>query len=159
MQEPRLELLKGKQLIGMRREMSLTEDKTSELWRAFRPRAGEIEGRLNGQSISMQLYPSLQYFQQFNPDARFEKWAAVEVAAVTAVPAGMETFTLPGGLYAVFIHRGTPDTFYRTAQHIFGIWLPGSGYTLDHRPHFEILEEGYNPFDPASEEEVWVPVR
>jgi AraC family transcriptional regulator len=54
------------------------------------------------------------------------------------VPAEMEKFVLPGGLYAVFYHKGIytdTDIF----QYIFGTWLTASEYELDKRPHFEIL--------------------
>ena len=37
--------------------------------------------------------------------------------------------------------------------------MPASEYILDKRPHFEILGEKYKNDDPASEEEVWIPVR
>jgi len=71
----------------------------------------------------------------------------------------MEIYTLSGGQFAVFIHKGTAGTFHITSQYIFDIWLPDSGYELDKREHFEILKENYDPNDPESEEEVWVPIR
>ena len=32
-------------------------------------------------------------------------------------------------------------------------------YTLDDRPHFEILGEKYKNQDPDSEEELWIPIK
>ena len=65
---------------------------------------------------------------------------------------------MPGGLYAVFFYKGSSsDT--KIFQYIFTNWLPDSGYTLDNRPHFEILGENYKNGDPGSEEEIWIPVK
>lgn len=63
---------------------------------------------------------------------------------------------LTGGLYAVFIHKGGPNTFPKTFQYIFRTWLPASDYTVDNRAHFEILGEKYKNEDPNSEEEVYI---
>lgn len=107
----------------------------------------------------MQVYdPSLD-FRNFSPDTVFEKWAATEVTEFTDIPEGMKSYTLKGGLYAVFIHKGTPGAFLKTFRFIFGYWIPQSGYEVDNREHFELLGEKYKNNDPDSEEEVWVPIR
>jgi AraC family transcriptional regulator len=103
------------------------------------------------------VYPS-GYFSAFSPAREFVKWAAVEVTNVDQMPPGMEVFTLPDGLYAVFHFKGpahNPAIF----QYIYSTWLPGSGYVLDDRPHFEVLGEKYSNHDPESEEEIWIPVK
>jgi len=107
----------------------------------------------------MQVYAELPDFTSFNPALTFHKWAAVEVSSVEQIPAGMETFTIPGGQYAVFVHRGGPGNAANTFGYIFGTWLPSSGFVLDHRPHFEILGEKYKNNNPSSEEEIWIPVK
>ena len=72
----------------------------------------------------------------------------------------MEAFVIQGGSYAVFIHKGATDTFHKTAEFIFSVWLPNSKYELDNRKHFEIMKENYlGPNNPDSEEEVWVPIK
>ncbi|MEO0528391.1 MAG: GyrI-like domain-containing protein, partial [Bacteroidota bacterium] len=73
-------------------------------------------------------------------------------------PMGMETYTISGGTYAVFVHKGPASTFGNTMGYIFNVWMPKSGYRLDGREHFEILTETYRPNDPDAKEEVWVPV-
>ena len=70
----------------------------------------------------------------------------------------METYSLAGGLYAVFDYKGSstdPSIF----QHIFGTWLPNSEYMLDDRPHFEVLGDKFKNNDPNSEEEIWIPIK
>lgn len=98
------------------------------------------------------------YFSAFNPEEEFEKWAAKEVADYNDVPDDMETFTLQGGLYAVFDYKGSssdPSIF----SYIFGTWIPDAEFVLDDRPHFEVLGEKYRNEDPESEEQIYIPVR
>ncbi len=147
---------KHRRLIGMRLEMSLVENKTAALWGSFMPRRKEVNNRVSDTYISMQVYKSGS--NPFDPTTVFEKWAVVEVTDFETVPAGMETFELIAGQYAVFDYegpaRGAPQVF----QYIYGEWLPASGYTSANRPQFEILPEGYDPNDPRAREEIWIPV-
>lgn len=154
--EPRIEELEFKKLIGMRLEMSLSNNKTSDLWRQFMPRRNEIKNRASSDYVSLQNYGENW---DFSPDKRFEKWALVEVSGVSDVPESMETYDLHGGKYAVFNHQGPASEAPKLMRYIFGEWLPKSNYSLDDREHFEILPEGYNPVDPQAKEEIWVPIR
>ena len=142
----------------MRMHMSLTQNKTGELWRSFMMRRKEIENSLGSDLYSMQIY-DVDYFKQFNPANEFEKWAATEVSNLSHVPDGMESIMLPGGLYAVFLHKGQASKGAESFQYIFGTWIPQSDYIVDQRPHFEILGEKYKNDDPDSEEEIWIPIR
>ena len=105
----------------------------------------------------MQLYKP-NHFADFNPTSEIEKWATVEVSDFNKVPIGMETYVLPGGLYAVFDYKGL-STDSSIFQYIFGTWLPDSDYALDDRPHFEVLGDKYKNNDPNSEEEIWIPIK
>ena len=155
--QPRIEILQEKKLVGQRRKMSLSKNKTSELWKNFMPKRKEISNSLSTDLISMQVYePS--YFNPFNPEKEFEKWAAVEVNDFTNVPNEMEIYTLPKGMYAVFKHKGL-SADNSTFQYIFTSWLPDSEYELDNRPHFEILGDKYINGSIDSEEEIWIPVK
>lgn len=157
--DPRIEEVSEKKLIGNRLVMSLSEDRTKELWQGFMSRRKEIGNAINTDLISMQVYERLLSFSEFNDTTQFEKWAVVEVKDYKVLPKGMESYTLFGGLYAVFIHKGLPSAFPKTAQYIYGVWLPHSDYELDHREHFEVLGDRYRKNDDSSEEEVWVPIK
>jgi AraC family transcriptional regulator len=154
--EPRIETLAEKKLIGKRITMSLSNNKTGELWRSFMPERRKIGNNLNSDLFSMQVYDNPVDFGNLNQE--FEKWAAVEVPDFDMVPDGMETFTLKGGLYAVFHYKGS-STDIKIFQFIFGTWLPNSEYALDDRPHFEILGNKYKNADPDSEEDIWIPIK
>ncbi|MBN8701515.1 MAG: GyrI-like domain-containing protein [Bacteroidetes bacterium] len=155
--QPRIETLKEKKLIGKNLKVSLTNNKTVELWRSFMPRRKEITNNLTTELFSLQVYePS--YFDNFNPSTEFEKWALIEVPDFEKIPEGMQAFTLVSGLYAVFYYKGL-NTDTKIFEYIFGTWLPSSVYVLDQRPHFEIMGEKYKNADPNSEEEIWIPIK
>ncbi|OED40127.1 AraC family transcriptional regulator [Flavobacteriaceae bacterium (ex Bugula neritina AB1)] len=155
--EPVIKILEDKMLVGKRMEMSVSNNRTMELWKSFMPRRNEIKNTLTSALISLQVYDS-SYHTNFDPDKIFEKWAAIEVADCKIVPNDLEVFTLLGGLYAVFYYKGlsTDASIY---HYIYATWLPNSGYVLDDRPHFEVLGENYKNNDPNSEEEIWIPIR
>jgi AraC family transcriptional regulator len=155
--EPKIQTLAEKKLIGKRMWMSLSNNKTGELWKSFMQRRKEIKNNIGSDLYSMQMYdPS--YFTNFNPQSEFEKWAAIEVVDFNVIPEGMESFTLQGGQYAVFFYKGPVSSGPKIFQYIFGTWLPKSEFILDHRPHFELLGEKYKNEDPDSEEEIWIPI-
>lgn len=159
MQPPRIKTIPEKKLVGKCLEMTLADNKTSELWQSFMPYRNTISHRTSSDLISMQVYDKQSGFNGFDPQAKFTKWAVAEVSSFNNLPEGMEQYILSGGMYAVFIHKGTPADFPKTFQFIFGSWLPQSPYELDNREHFEVLGDKYKNNDPDSEEEVWVPVK
>jgi AraC family transcriptional regulator len=154
---PKIKTIPSKKLLGIRLTMSLVQNKTGALWGSFMPRRKEISNAVSKDLFSLQVYPH-SYFEAFNPAQEFEKWASVEVSDFEHIPANMETFVLPGGLYAVFEHKGSgyDNSIF---QFIYGTWLPASEYLLDERPHFEVLGEKYKNNDPDSEEEIWIPIK
>jgi len=154
MVQPVLREIKSKKLLGVNLAMSLAENRTGELWRSFMPRLHEIETREGTELYSLQVYDE-NYFQHFSPTNSFEKWALAEVKNFSMIPDEMEPFELPGGLYAVFQHKGMGTEIF---QHIYDVWLPNSEFQLDDRPHFEVLGEKYKQGSSDSEEEIWIPV-
>lgn len=151
--------LPEKKLIGKRKQMSFAGNQTKELWQSFMPRRNEINNRTGTELYSVEVYHNPSFFQQFNPTAVFEKWAAVEVTNFDYIPDDMEGLLLPAGLYAVFIHYGPASEGQKTYEYIFNIWLPNTTYTLDDRPHFALMGAKYKKDNPASEEEIWIPVK
>jgi len=156
---PEIKISGEKKLIGMRIKMSLSDNMTFELWKGFMPRRKEIRNNLTNDLFSMQVYDKTYDFRNFDPEATFEKWAAIEVTDFDAIPEEMESYILSEGLYAVFNYKGAASQGAKMFQYIFGTWLPGSDFLLDNRPHFEILGEKYKNEDPDSEEEIWIPIK
>lgn len=154
---PKIKISAEKKLVGVRLTMSFADYKIGELWRAFLPRRKEITNHLTTDLVSLVVYQP-NHFEAFKPANKFERWAVVEVADFDNIPAGMDSLVLTSGLYAVFDYKGL-NTDHSIFQYILETWLPTSGYALDNRPHFEVLGEKYKNNDPASEEEIWIPIK
>jgi AraC family transcriptional regulator len=121
------------------------------------PRLKSIPGRVGADRISMRVFHTPEG-APLRPATPCDEWAAVEMNEAENAPAGMQTYALPGGLYAVFVHRGPASTFPQTASAIYGRWLPASDYELDHRPHLAVMGPDYRLDDPGATEEIWVPI-
>jgi AraC family transcriptional regulator len=154
MLQPRILELQPKTLAGKQQRMSLVHNQTGLLWQRFMQQRSQLAA-VNNLLYSLQVY-NADYFTSFNPANEFTKWALAEVNDATHLPEGFEAFYLPGGLYAVFDHKGSSTAIF---QEIFSQWLPQSGYVLDDRPHFERLGEKYKNNSADSEEEIWIPVK
>ena len=155
---PRIETLNEKKLIGKRMTMSYADYRIGQLWGSFMPRRKEIINNVDNDLISLVVYKPT-HFADFKPTNEFERWATVEVTSFDNIPNEMETYTLPTGLYAVFLYKGTTTDISSFYQNIFTVWIPNSAYTLDDRAHFEVLGEKYKNNDPSSEEEIWIPIK
>lgn len=157
--QARIVQLQEKWLVAKRMRMSFARDQTPQLWRSFMPQRKNIPGVLGPDLYSVQLYPE-HFFEHFQPELTFEKWAGVEVpGGSTALPEDMELVLLPAGLYAVFDYKGS-STDHSIFTYIFKEWLPAQPeYRLDQRPHFEVLGDKYKNGDPESEEEIWIPIK
>jgi AraC family transcriptional regulator len=155
--EPKIKVLSEKKLVGKQIKMSLVNNKTAELWRSLMPRRKEVTNSLTTDLLSLQVYKT-SYFKNFSPTTEFKKWALIEVSDFDKVPNNMETFVLEAGQYAVFIYKGS-SADKSIFQYIYTEWLPNSEYTIDNRPHFELLGEKYKNNDPNSEEEIWIPIK
>jgi AraC family transcriptional regulator len=155
---PRFETIEQKQLVGQRMTMNFADNKTFQLWNGFMPRRHEIANPILPNLYAIQVYPD-GFFQNADMHTPFDKWATVEVANFEQVPEGMETYTLPAGLYAVFFYKGSAANAAQVFRYILREWLPASDYILDNRPQFEILGEKFNRNSDESEEEIWIPVK
>ena len=138
--------------------MSFSNDLTMILWKSFMPLRGKIRNTVSRDFFSLQYYPPL-FFEHFDANAEFEKWAAVEVSDFEPDDIDFDHLDLEGGMYAVFDYKGNASDAAETFRYIIGTWIPSSDFDLDDRPHFEILGERYRNNDPDSEEEIWIPVR
>jgi AraC family transcriptional regulator len=154
--QPRIHIASEKKIIGVCLPMSIVNNRTGEVWKSFMSRRKEIKNNVNSDLISLAIYDAT-YFQNFNPNQEFIKWAGVEVSDFSTVPSGFGSLTIPTGEYAIFMHQGS-STDNSVFQYIFMEWLPKSAYKIDHRPHFEVLGEKYRNNDPGSEEEIWIPI-
>ncbi|MDP2338546.1 MAG: hypothetical protein Q8N05_19270 [Bacteroidota bacterium] len=67
--EPRIITIPKKMLVGRRLRMSLSVNRTNELWQFLMPRKKEIRNKLNSDLFSVQV---------FDPDSEEEIWVPVK---------------------------------------------------------------------------------
>lgn len=136
---PEIILMPSKRIVGKNMDMSLSDNKTTELWRSFMIRRNEVLDRVGEEYYSMNIYAPNFSMNQMNMETKFVKWVGVEVSTIKNVPEEMDVCEIPEGLYAVFIHKGgVEEVFGVTINHIFSKWLPSSDYVWDNRPQFEV---------------------
>jgi AraC family transcriptional regulator len=92
-----------------------------------------------------------------DPDSgEFDYIAGHEVSSAEKLPEGMVAFEVPGGRYAVF--ATTLPAIGETFQNAYHKWLPEAGHRLTGGPDFELYDERFDPQDPSSEFDVYIPI-
>lgn len=158
--EPRITEVSDRKIVGMKTETRLRDNQIPRLWQTFMPRRNEVKHAMKTGFFAVHDRDPDLKMKDFTPDTVYTSWACIEVSAFEEIPEAMESRTLTGGLYAVFIHRGPAANFKPTLDFIYQQWLPDSPYVLDMRDQFEIMAEDYlGPNHPEAEEEVWIPIR
>lgn len=155
----RIEKIAAKKMIGKCVEMSFANNKTASLWKSFMPLRKQIKHAVDSLLYSLQEYKNIKEYNEITYTIPFTKWALIEVSDYSEILPGMQKFDLSEGLYAIFLHKGSSIQFAKTFKYIFEEWLPESGYSLDSRPHFEILGDKYINNSSKSEEEIWIPIK
>ena len=156
--KPEIRKIPKTKLVGMKTSMSLSDNKTGQLWKSFMPNRNKIQNTVGTDLFSLEVYDSPESIRNFTPQTVYEKWAAAPIQGDIPLPEGMESLEIPESLYAVFPYKGRPSEASGFYQYIYGEWLPNSNYMLDDRPHFAIMGEKYLGEHPDSEEEIWIPV-
>ncbi|MGB8704819.1 MAG: GyrI-like domain-containing protein [Gillisia sp.] len=157
--EWRIEELEETRLVGKGSEMNFSGNKTRELWEGFMPNLKKVKNREDDKLYSVEIYNDPFFFENFDPEKKYEKWAGVKVSNLQNIPEGLEKLVIPQGKYAVFNYKGKPGDAEGTYRYIFRDWLPNSEFSLDDRPHLAIMEAKYKKDDPNAEEELWIPVK
>jgi len=84
--------------------------------------------------------------------------AAVSVTSADGLPQGMVSLQLPAGTYAAF--RYPLSGLGKGFGEIFNVLLPQSGYQqVAGQPLFERYDEAFDPGNPESGVEIFIPVR
>jgi len=121
-----------------------------QLWDEFGPRMGEVK-HIAG--------PNVAYGLTSHMDAgsgEFDYMAGMQVSRTDDIPDGMVSFNVPAQTYAVL--PCTLPTLREVFDQIYGAWLPASGYVRTSGPELELYDETFDPRDPASVFEVYIPV-
>lgn len=150
--QPRIVTLDAFLVVGLRIRTTPMAPEISQLWQQFAPRIDEV---------AHPAEPYTSYGVMHNFDAasqQFDYMAGVSVTlADSTLPSGMVAWSIPASNYAVFM--SSLSSLGETFGHIFEHWLPGSDYEQADAPYFERYGEDFDPADPQSPVEIFLPVR
>jgi AraC family transcriptional regulator len=118
------------------------------LWPKFVPRIDEIPNTAE---------PQVSYGVMRHEGESLEYAAAVSVTAADRLPPGMVAIVLPAGTYAFFSYplSGLGKGFGEIHNQL----IPASRYEQGGGPFFERYDEKFDPRNPQSAVEIWIPVR
>jgi AraC family transcriptional regulator len=149
--EPRIVERSGFIVVGLRYRGKNENYEIQQLWQVLGPRAGEIKNMLDDHvayGISANIDRS---------SGEFDYIAGFEVSAVKELPEGMVSFEVPGSKYAVF--STTLPKIGETFDNAYHTWMPESGYQPTGGPEFEVYDERFDPQDPDSLFDLYIPVK
>ena len=148
--EPRIVSQEGFAVVGMLVRGRHDQGEIPRMWQALGPRVPEIQHRV-AEDVAYGLSDNMDC-----DTGEFDYVTGFKVTSAASVPPGMVAREVPGGRYAVFTTTlpGLGETF----KYAYDEWLPSSGY--QHRPaaDLEIYGESFDPQDPDSTFDVYVPI-
>ncbi len=148
--EPRFVSLPAFTLVGMTMRVKPHGKVPGQLWDEFGPRMDEIQ-HVAGPAIAYGLTANMNM-----STGEFDYMAGLQVSSTEDIPAGMAAYDVPAQTYAVF--PCTIPTLRPVFDQIYGVWLPSSGYARTAGPELELYDETFDPREPASEFDVYIPV-
>jgi AraC family transcriptional regulator len=126
------------------------------IWQSF---LQQIENIPN-QKVPRQTYGLWCYPNNFQVSRDFDYLAAVAVEKRACLPPTLSSTRLKHSRYASFEHHGPIQTIRQTYLHIYGEWLPQSGYRLAGSYDLESYDERFTGADQAdSILNILVPIR
>jgi AraC family transcriptional regulator len=141
----------GFTVVGLKYRGKNEEGEIPQLWQTLGPRTGEIETMVDdtaayGISADIDM-----------ETGEFDYLAGYEVSSAEEVPEGMVAFEVPGGKYAVF--STTLPKIGETFDQAYHTWLPQAGFQPRGGPEFELYDEAFDPQDPDSEFDLYIPIQ
>ena len=149
--EPKIVSRAAFAVAGMKYHGKNENNEIPQLWREFGPRMCAINNVVDPHMS----YGVCDNFDEISQE--FDYVAAMEVDSIADIPEGMVSWDMPERKYAVF--TCTLPTLGEMYRYAYGTWLPQSGHRRADGPEFELYDERFNPEDPASEMEIYVPIQ
>jgi AraC family transcriptional regulator len=140
----------GFAVVGISVRAHVEKHNIPQLWSTLGTRVEELE-HLASPSAAYGLTTCFD-----EPTGEFEYVAGFEVERVEGLPEGMGSWQVPEARYAVF--TCTLPTMPQAHRYAYEIWLPQSDYQRSASMEFERYDERFDPQDPNSEFEFYIPI-
>ncbi len=138
-------------LVGMKIRTTAMSPEIPQLWASFVPRIGEVP-------LIVEPHVSYGLMENFDPvQGRFDYMAAVAVKGSPQLRDGMVALEVAACTYAVF--TTTLANIGSTFAHIYQGWFPNSGFGPADAPQFERYDESFDPTNPNSQIEIYIPLK
>jgi len=148
--EPRIVSKRAFTVAGLKYHGKNENGEVKEMWQSMGPRWGEFRN-VADQEIAYGVMDNVDI-----ESGTFAYTAGVSVHEGAVVPAGMSTVRVPEQTYAVF--AATLPTLMDAFHRAYEQWLPASDYRRACGPEFERYGEAFDPGNPESEMEIWIPI-
>jgi AraC family transcriptional regulator len=135
-------------VVGLRIRTRPMSPDIPALWPKFVPRIGEIPHADE---------PNVSYGAMRLDGSTLEYTAAVSVTSVDRLPPGMTSLVLGAGTYAFFSYP--LSQLGKGFSEIHNELIPRSAWQPSEPPFFERYDEKFDPHNPQSIVEIWIPVR
>lgn len=149
--EPKIVSRERFTVIGMKYRGKNESNEIPQLWQELGPRVEEIKNIVG---------PHVAYGICANMDmasGEFDYIAGFEVSSAEKVPEGLVSFELPGGRYAIF--TTTLPKIGETFHNAYHTWLAETGHEPTGGPEFELYDEQFDPQDPDSTVDLYIPLK
>jgi AraC family transcriptional regulator len=141
----------GFTVVGMLYHGKNENNEIPQMWQALGPRTGEIENRADD-TVAYGISANVNM-----ETGKFDYVAGFEVSSAVEVPDGMVAFEVPGGKYAVF--TTTLPKIGETFDNAHHTGLPEAGHQPAGGPEFELYDERFDPQDPDSVFDLYIPIK
>jgi AraC family transcriptional regulator len=136
-------------IIGLLYHGNNAENEIPQLWGQLMSRSSEIQNQIGNIA-----YGAAANFDEASK--AFDYVAGFEVSPETDAPQGMVKWNIPARTYVVF--TCTLPTMMDTYKSIHETWFPQSDYQRAAGPEFELYGEKFDPNDPNSKMDIYIPV-
>lgn len=154
---PEIVLMEETTVAGIRGTTSVSDNQIPGLWTQFRELYTD---RIIPGSAGYSICETKQTVYTQDGDVSFTLMVGCSVKSFRHLPGALVKKTLSAGKYAVFTHRGTFYSLFKTYQYIYGTWLPISKEELDDREDFEVYEREVLSFeDPGNVMRIFIPIK
>jgi AraC family transcriptional regulator len=130
------------------------------LWNSFLARMGEIPMAKDRSTFGIYDYDATGGQVSVGENFPFRYLAGVEIPAaeLTAMPEGMEVWSLKRARYAVFTHRGLLRNLGNTYRYIYKTWFPRQDINFAAGPFMERRAPDYPGDQIGAETQILIPI-
>lgn len=148
--EPKIVSKPAFTVVGVKYSGKNENNEIKQMWDTFDARVLEIQHKVDA-------YTALGVCANMDEETgEFDYIAGFKVEDATVIPAGMVSMEIPEATYAVF--ATTLPAIGETFDNAHQKWIPQSGYQPTGGTELEVYDEEFDPQDPTSTFEIYIPV-